>query len=256
MDPPLLRRKLRVAKRRKKGAETNIRLLLLRATTSHIRNNSPDYFPLTIYSNLLEKLVKHRLHTTPPYCTLLLAYIFPLPLVLSRAYRRDTRWRIDDPSSKNSIRPCSKAGDASFSLSSTMERDFRVGTVFFLQLYKRILDVSFKIWSIYNSIVKNMETEFRNSTFVCHPRYNLVCQPLITGRVHTVPYLPLTRLGIRIPMVFKWSRTSPKLISVGPISSVVRAPTFACELRNSFIKPNLLNDYFHLRHVFERRLPS
>lgn len=150
MDPPLLRRKLRVAKRRKKGGETNIRLLLLRATTSHIRNNSPDYFPLTIYSNLLEKLVKHRLHTTPPYCTLLLAYIFPLPLVLSRAYRRDTRWRIDDPSSKNSIRPCSKAGDASFSLSSTMERDFRVGTVLFCNYIREfwMFRLKFEVFTI------------------------------------------------------------------------------------------------------------
>lgn len=48
---------------------------------------------------------------------------------------------------------------------------------------------------------------------------------------HTVPYLPLTRLGIRESPGLEIFRTSPKLISVGSISPVVRLYLWRLRLR-------------------------
>lgn len=70
---------------------SNIRLLLYSGpvTTSHIRNNSPDYFPTGLqFANLLEKRIKYRRTATiAPYMSSLaicslrgITYIFLLPV--------------------------------------------------------------------------------------------------------------------------------------------------------------------------------
>ena len=75
----------------------NIRLLLYSdpVTTSHIRNNSPDYFPTGLqFANLLENLVKYwraiaigRFMHSPAICNLrFFTYIFLHPIFSPAAF--------------------------------------------------------------------------------------------------------------------------------------------------------------------------
>lgn len=140
MDPPLEARYKKRARRgnERRMVEYQVTLVAERpATTSHIRNNSPDYFPTGLqFANLLEKLVKYRrtaalyvcvcvyvcacaLHHPPSPRHIAVYESFRIHLSLRpaspspprfvsaaiRAYRRDTRWPlcaiaaqwIDDP---------------------------------------------------------------------------------------------------------------------------------------------------------------
>lgn len=79
MDPPLEARYKKRARRgnERRMVEYQVTLVAERpATTSHIRNNSPDYFPTGLqFANLLEKLVKYRRTAALYVCVCVCTYV-------------------------------------------------------------------------------------------------------------------------------------------------------------------------------------